>query len=157
MKCSYKQAWILRSGSLRLFNSKNSFIRIGISLNQGAKHWEEGVAYIAMYVSCIEKWQAISTSQSLSGTFVLVFYAQYLIFWEQCLKEIHVILGNQSRSMLYFMVIIEENPASHREVFWKGIITSKALFDSVGNSSPNPYQNLEESQLQDMYLDESIV
>jgi len=38
-----------------LFNSKNSFIRIGISLNQGAKHWEEGVAYIAMYVSCIEK------------------------------------------------------------------------------------------------------
>ena len=38
--------------------------------------------------SPIEKWQTISTSQSLSDTFVLVFYAQYLTFWEQWLKMI---------------------------------------------------------------------
>jgi len=39
-------------------------------------------------LSLFEKWQTISTSQSVSETFVLVFYAQYLIFWEQCSKEI---------------------------------------------------------------------
>jgi len=35
--------------------------------------------------SSIEKWQTIETSQSLSDTFVLVFYAQYLMSWEQWL------------------------------------------------------------------------
>jgi len=38
--------------------------------------------------SDIEKWQTISTSQSLSDTFALVFYAQYLTFWEHWLKVI---------------------------------------------------------------------
>jgi len=55
--------------------------------------------------------------------------------------------------MFCFMVIIEENPASHGKVFWKGIMNSNARFDNVGNSSLNPDQNLEESQLQNMNLE----
>jgi len=33
------------------------------------------------------------------------------------------------------------------------MITSNARFDRVENSSPNPHQNLEESQLQDMNVE----
>ena len=32
-------------------------------------------------------------------------------------------------------------------------MTSNARLDSIGNSSPNPHQNLEKSQLQDVDLE----
>jgi len=69
----------------------------------------------------------------------------------------HVGLANQSRSMFYFIDIIEENPASHRQAFWNGVITSYAGFDCIGNSSPNPHHILEKLQLQEMNLEYSIV
>jgi len=38
--------------------------------------------------SSVEKWQTVLTSQSLSDTFVFIFYAQYMTFREQWLKVI---------------------------------------------------------------------
>jgi len=43
---------------------------------------EEGMHSNVYISSFINIWQTISTSQSLSATFVFVFYELYLTFWE---------------------------------------------------------------------------
>ena len=54
-----------------------------------AYHWIKGQnvrkkEYTAMVnFFSVEKWQTVSTTQTFIETFVFVFYAQYLRFWEQ--------------------------------------------------------------------------
>jgi len=82
-----------------------------------AKGLEEGIhSQFKLFLLLITEKQFLS-AKKLSETFVLVFYAQYLRFWEQIKRDTLlsiVILGNQSRSMFCFTVINEEDTASHR-------------------------------------------
>jgi len=79
------------------------------------KSLEEGMHRNVWISSFINIWQTIWTSQSLSATFVF-FYALYLTCWKQCVKEIHVILGDESRSMMVFLFLNDENHSSRRSV-----------------------------------------
>ena len=90
IKCSYKQAWIhLSSGLLRLLKFWKQFhTNRHITESWGKTLGKRNLQPAMFNFSSIEKWQTISTSQSLSATSVLVFYAQYLTFWEQWLKVI---------------------------------------------------------------------
>ena len=147
---SSKQAWVLlRCGSLKvveILNTFHSFVSF-----EPAYHWIKGQTVwkkdTAMY-KCFFYWK-MTNNLNHSVTqwdFVHVFYAQYLRFWEQWLK-IKLSCHPWESIEIYFCiaVTIEESPALHRKVFWKGIGTSTASFNSVGNSSPNPHQNLEQS------------
>jgi len=55
--------------------------------------------------------------------------------------------------MLCFMVIIEEKPCLTEISILKRYNNFKFVLRFHMNSSPNPHQNLEKSQLQDMNLE----
>jgi len=78
-------AWILlRSGSVRFIILKTVLYELAFRWIKGINVWKK--EYTAMLkFFFIEKLQKISTNQWPSETFVLVFYAQYLSFWEQSL------------------------------------------------------------------------
>ena len=127
-----------------------------------ACHWNKGqnvskkenTAMFLIFLFFL-KWQTILMSQSLNETFVLVFYAKYLRLWEQCLKEIfscHPWWESIEINVLFYVHHWGE-PCLTQISIWKGIITSNARFDSVGNYSSNQHQNLEKSQLQYMNLE----
>jgi len=96
----------------------------------------------------------ILTSKWLSETFVIVFYAPYRRFWEQWLIEI---LSYQPWESIVIDVLFYghhwEEPCLTQISILKSNLTSNARFDSVENSSPNPHQNSEKSQLQDIDLE----
>jgi len=98
----------------------------------------------------------ILTSQSLSDSFVLIFYAQYLIFREQWLKELlscHLWESTEI-DFLFYRHHWEEPCLIQISILKRySLLTSNARFGSVENSSPNPHQNLEKSQLQVMNLE----
>ena len=90
IKCSYKQACILlRYGLLRLLNFSKQFdTNRNITESRGKTLGRKNIQPSLFHFFSIEKRQTLSTSQSLSDTFVLVFYAQYLTLWKQWLKVI---------------------------------------------------------------------
>ena len=111
-----------------------------------AYHWVKGQnvrnkEYRASHVWFFFCWKmTILTSQSLSDIFVLIFYAQYLIFREQWVKELlscHLWESTEIDFLLY------RHYWWGRDKYFEKVLTSNARFDSVENSSPNPLQNLE--------------
>jgi len=78
IKCSYKQAWVLsRRGSLRLLKSWKQF-----HMNRHITESREkrfGRKNIQLYWTFFFWKRTISTSQSLSKTFVLAFHVQYMV------------------------------------------------------------------------------
>ena len=98
------------------WNSKSSFIRIGISLNQGAKQLEIGIHTAAIF-KFFFNWKLTNNfNQPITHLDFSNLFSTHNIWdsgnsgWQRCS---YVNLGNLSRSMVYFMVITEKNPASH--------------------------------------------
>jgi len=101
---------------------KNSFIWTGISLSQGAKRLEEGMhihVQICLLLKNEKQFQPVSHS-----VWLLFLFSTHNIWdsensgWK---RYSHVILGNHSISMFCFMVIIEENPASHVDQYFEKV------------------------------------